>query len=40
LGRRLLDIVDDARTAGDDPETELRVAAEVLRDRFRRSERK
>jgi tetrapyrrole methylase family protein/MazG family protein len=40
LGWRLLDIVDDARTAGDDPETELRVAAEVLRDRFRRSERK
>jgi tetrapyrrole methylase family protein / MazG family protein len=40
LGRRLLDIVDDARTAGDDPETELRVAAEVVRDRFRRSERK
>jgi tetrapyrrole methylase family protein / MazG family protein len=40
LGRRLLDIVDDARTAGDDPETELRVAAEVLRDRFRRAERK
>ena len=40
LGRRLLDVVDDARTAGDDPETELRVAAEVLRDRFRRSERK
>ena len=40
LGRRLLDIVDAARTAGDDPETELRVAAEVLRDRFRRAERK
>ena len=40
LGRRLLDVVDDARTAGDDPETELRVAAEVVRDRFRRSERK
>jgi tetrapyrrole methylase family protein / MazG family protein len=40
LGRRLLDVVDDARTAGDDPETELRVAAEVLRDRFRRAERK
>jgi tetrapyrrole methylase family protein/MazG family protein len=40
LGRRLLDIVDDARVAGNDPETELRVAAEVVRDRFRRSERK
>jgi tetrapyrrole methylase family protein / MazG family protein len=40
LGRRLLDIVDDARAAGVDPETELRVAAEVVRDRFRRSERK
>jgi tetrapyrrole methylase family protein/MazG family protein len=40
LGRRLLDVVDDARIAGDDPETELRVAAEVVRDRFRRSERK
>jgi tetrapyrrole methylase family protein / MazG family protein len=40
LGRRLLDVVDDARTAGEDPETELRVAAEMLRDRFRRSERK
>jgi tetrapyrrole methylase family protein/MazG family protein len=40
LGRRLLDIVDDARAAGDDPETELRVAAEVIRDRFRQSERK
>jgi tetrapyrrole methylase family protein/MazG family protein len=40
LGRRLLAIVDDARAAGDDPETELRVAAEVVRDRFRQSERK
>jgi tetrapyrrole methylase family protein/MazG family protein len=40
LGRRLLDIVDDARAAGEDPETELRVAAEVVRDRFRRLERK
>ncbi|HEY6415580.1 MAG TPA: MazG family protein, partial [Acidimicrobiales bacterium] len=40
LGWRLLDIVDDARAAGDDPETELRVAAEVVRDRFRQSERK
>lgn len=39
-GRRLLDLVDDARTAGDDPETELRIAAERVRDRFRRFERK
>lgn len=34
-GRRLLDAVDAARAAGDDPETELRLAAEHLRDRFR-----
>jgi tetrapyrrole methylase family protein/MazG family protein len=34
-GRRLLDAVDAARAAGDDPETELRIAAERLRDRFR-----
>jgi tetrapyrrole methylase family protein / MazG family protein len=40
LGRRLLDLVDDARTAGDDPETELRIAAEHVRDRFRGYERK
>jgi tetrapyrrole methylase family protein / MazG family protein len=40
LGRRLLDVVDDARRAGDDPETELRIAAEVVRDRFRRIEGK
>jgi tetrapyrrole methylase family protein / MazG family protein len=39
-GRRLLDLVDDARAAGDDPETELRIAAEHLRDRFRQLERK
>ncbi len=39
-GRRLLDLVDDARAAGDDPETELRIAAEHVRDRFRRFERK
>ncbi|MGH9230881.1 MAG: MazG nucleotide pyrophosphohydrolase domain-containing protein [Acidimicrobiales bacterium] len=39
-GRRLLALVDDARTAGDDPETELRIAAEHVRDRFRRVERK
>jgi tetrapyrrole methylase family protein / MazG family protein len=40
LGRHLLDVVDDARRAGDDPETELRIAAEVVRDRFRRFEGK
>jgi tetrapyrrole methylase family protein/MazG family protein len=40
LGKRLLDVVDDARLAGEDPETELRIAAEVVRDRFRQSERK
>jgi hypothetical protein len=40
LGQRLLDVVDDARRAGEDPETELRIAAEVVRDRFRRFERK
>jgi tetrapyrrole methylase family protein / MazG family protein len=39
-GRRLLDLVDDARATGDDPETELRIAAEHVRDRFRRLERK
>jgi tetrapyrrole methylase family protein/MazG family protein len=38
-GRRLLDLVDDARAAGDDPETELRIAAEHVRDRYRRQER-
>jgi tetrapyrrole methylase family protein/MazG family protein len=38
IGRRLLDLVDEARTAGDDPETELRLAAEHVRDRFRRHE--
>ncbi|HZA77014.1 MAG TPA: MazG family protein [Acidimicrobiales bacterium] len=37
-GRRLLDLVDEARAAGDDPETELRIAAEHVRDRFRRHE--
>ena len=40
LGRRLLDVVDEARVAGEDPETELRIAAEVVRDRFRWFERK
>jgi tetrapyrrole methylase family protein / MazG family protein len=39
-GRRLLDVVDDVREAGDDPETELRIAAEHLRDRFREREQK
>jgi tetrapyrrole methylase family protein/MazG family protein len=37
--RRLLDAVDAARLAGDDPETELRIAAEHVRDRFRDQER-
>jgi tetrapyrrole methylase family protein/MazG family protein len=36
--RRLLEVVDEARAAGDDPETELRIAAEVVRDRFREQE--
>lgn len=36
LGRRLLDLVDEARQAGLDPETELRLAAEHVRDRFKR----
>lgn len=35
LGRRLLDLVDEARQAGLDPETELRLAAEHVRDQFR-----
>jgi tetrapyrrole methylase family protein / MazG family protein len=34
-GRRLLDVVDEVRLAGDDPETELRLAAEHVRDAFR-----
>ncbi|HYZ99761.1 MAG TPA: MazG family protein [Acidimicrobiales bacterium] len=38
-GRRLLDLVAAARQAGDDPETELRIAAEHVRDRFRAQER-
>jgi tetrapyrrole methylase family protein / MazG family protein len=37
-GRALLEAVDAARRAGDDPETELRIAAEHLRDRFRAQE--
>lgn len=35
LGWRLLELVDDARNADLDPETELRLVAEELRDRFR-----
>jgi tetrapyrrole methylase family protein/MazG family protein len=34
-GRRLLDLVDAARAAGEDAETELRIAAEHVRDRYR-----
>jgi tetrapyrrole methylase family protein / MazG family protein len=34
-GRRLLEAVDAARLAGDDAETELRIAAEHVRDRYR-----
>lgn len=34
IGRRLLDLVDEARQAGLDPETELRLAAERVRDEF------
>jgi tetrapyrrole methylase family protein/MazG family protein len=37
-GRRLLEMVDAARAAGDDAETELRLAAEHVRDRFRAHE--
>jgi tetrapyrrole methylase family protein/MazG family protein len=37
-GRRLLEVVDAARAAGDDAETELRLAAEHVRDRFRAHE--
>jgi tetrapyrrole methylase family protein / MazG family protein len=35
FGTRLLALVDEARAAGADPETELRLAAEHVRDRFR-----
>jgi tetrapyrrole methylase family protein/MazG family protein len=38
IGRRLLDVVDAARTAGDDAETELRIAAEHVRDRYKSAE--
>ena len=37
-GRRLLEVVDAARAAGEDAETELRIAAEHVRDRFRARE--
>jgi tetrapyrrole methylase family protein/MazG family protein len=37
-GRRLLALVDEVRSAGDDPETELRIAAEQVRDRYRARE--
>ena len=39
IGYRLLELVDEARARGEDPETELRIAAEHLRDRFRDRER-
>ena len=35
LGRRLLALVDEARAAGEDPESALRIAAEHVRDRYR-----
>ena len=38
LARRLLDLVDEAGAAGHDPESELRAAAEAIRDRFRKHE--
>jgi uncharacterized protein YabN with tetrapyrrole methylase and pyrophosphatase domain len=37
--RRLLDAVDDAARSGDDAETELRLGAEHVRDRFRAHEK-
>jgi uncharacterized protein YabN with tetrapyrrole methylase and pyrophosphatase domain len=37
-GRLLLDAVDAVRRAGDDAESELRIAAEHVRDRFRAQE--
>jgi tetrapyrrole methylase family protein / MazG family protein len=36
--RRLLAVVDEVRLSGEDPETELRLAAEHVRDRFRARE--
>ena len=38
IGRRLLEAVDAARSVGDDAETELRIAAEHVRDRYRAGE--
>jgi tetrapyrrole methylase family protein/MazG family protein len=38
LAFRLLALVDEARRAGADPETELRLAADRIRDRFRAAE--
>jgi tetrapyrrole methylase family protein/MazG family protein len=38
LAARLLELVDEARTAGTDPESELRTAATRLRDAFRARE--
>jgi tetrapyrrole methylase family protein/MazG family protein len=38
IGRRLLEVVDAARLTGDDAETELRIAAEHVRDRYRAQE--
>ena len=37
-GRRLLEVVDEVRLTGEDPETELRLAAEHVRDAFRTHE--
>ena len=38
IGLRLLEVVDAARSAGSDAETELRIAAEHVRDRYRAEE--
>jgi uncharacterized protein YabN with tetrapyrrole methylase and pyrophosphatase domain len=38
VGRRLLELVDEAGRAGVDPESALRIAAEQVRDRFRARE--
>ena len=38
IGRRLLEVVDAARSRGDEAETELRIAAEHVRDRYRAGE--
>ncbi|HKY68523.1 MAG TPA: MazG family protein, partial [Acidimicrobiales bacterium] len=37
-GRRLLEVVDEVRLTGEDPETDLRLAAEHVRDAFRARE--